>query len=133
MKTNKSLGVIAKLAVSLFATLLLASCGGGESPEGQWYGQLAPDRQLAGVVLGDDSYYVLYSQPGSETLAGVLIGKGEIGHGMTSTSNATDFNWEVPVARAAEVKLELNPQKMAVQGTVRVDGTPYSGGWEHFS
>jgi hypothetical protein len=124
MKTNKSLGVIAKLAVSLSATLLLASCGGGESPEGQWYGQLAPDRQLAGVVLGDDSYYVLYSQPGSETLAGVLIGKGAIGHGMTSTSNATDFNWEVPVARAAEVKLELNPQKMAVQGTVRLDGTP---------
>lgn len=124
MKAIKSLGIVAKLAASLSVTVLLASCGGGESPEGQWYGQLAPDRQLAGVVLGDDSYYVLYSRPGSETLAGVLIGKGAIGQGMTSTSNATDYNWEVPVTRAAEVKLELNPQKMAVQGMVRLDGMP---------
>ncbi|HEX7891428.1 MAG TPA: hypothetical protein VF522_18900 [Ramlibacter sp.] len=124
MKAIQSLGVVARLAASLSVTVLLASCGGGESPEGQWYGQLAPDRQLAGVVLGDDSYYVLYSRPGEETLAGVLIGKGAIGQGMTSTSSATDFNWEVPVARAAEVKLELNPRKMAVQGTVRLDGTP---------
>jgi hypothetical protein len=122
MKTSKSLGIAAKLAASLCAIALLASCGGGESPEGQWYGQMAPDRQLAGVVLGNDSYYVLYSQPGSDIPAGVLIGNGAIGQGMTSTSNATDFNWEVPVARAAQVKLELNPQKMAVQGMVRLDG-----------
>ena len=124
MNTNKRSGITARLVASLSVIVLLASCGGGDSPEGQWYGQMAPDRQLAGVVLGDDSYYVLYSRPGSETLGGVLIGKGAIGQGMTSTSTATDFNWEVPVARTAEVKLELNPQKMAVQGMVRVDGAP---------
>jgi len=97
----------AALAVS---AAFLTACGGGgdgsdddrpgggpttANPTGIWTGSTSTGRTVAGVVLGDGAYYVLYSQPGNPAvIAGVVQGSGSTSGSTFSSSNGSDFSFE---------------------------------------
>lgn len=86
--------------------LFVTACGGGggdggvsgpagPSPaEGLWYGTTNTNRSVAGIVLDDGTFYVLYSLSGSPNyIAGVVQGNASASNGTYSSSNAKDFNF----------------------------------------
>lgn len=65
------------------------------SAEGLWSGSTNTNRTIAGVVLDDGTYYVLYSVPANpNVLAGVVQGNGTSNNGSFTSANARDFNLE---------------------------------------
>jgi len=83
----------------------LAACngGGGSDPgpvavttaEGLWSGTTSTSRSLTGIVLGNGTYWMLYSAPNNSTvIAGVLVGRGSSLNSSFSTSEGKDFNFE---------------------------------------
>jgi len=119
MSPNRISTRLARVPLSLFAALLLASCGGGDPYAGQWLGSLSPGRQASGVVLDDGSYYVIYSRQGAPSvIGGVLQGSGDF-HGSRFTStDGRDFNMEgVRATQAAIVSGKISPRR-SVEGSV---------------
>lgn len=122
MKTNKSLGVVAKFAASLSALALLSSCGGGDPYAGLWTGSVSPQRQALAMVLDEGEYYMLYSKPGSRELAGLVHGTGDFHAATFSSKDAVDYNWErqafPPVAGVpTTLSAKVSPQR-TVSGSV---------------
>lgn len=62
--------------------------------EGLWVGSTSTGKSIVGLVLDTGVYYVLYTQPFSSTIAGVVQGTGVGLNGVMSSSNAKDFNLE---------------------------------------
>ena len=95
------------LVWSLIGSVALVGCGGGgsasdtntpvatPSAQGLWNGNTSTNRAVTGLVLGDGSYYVLYSAPGNPLqIAGVVQGSGSSAANIFSSSDARDFNFE---------------------------------------
>lgn len=117
------------LAVS---TVFLTACGGGDestvtpttpttttaSPTGIWTGTTSTNRALTGVVLGDGTYYVLYSRVGvPSSIAGVVQGNGTTSGNTFSSSNTKDFNIEGAGVLSATLSADV-ATKQTFNGTV---------------
>lgn len=82
--------------------LVLSACGGGGGsdgpgapPYGLYQGSSSNGRTLAGLVLDDGSYYVIYTAANNPSLAaGFIQGIGTYNNGKFSSSNGKDFNLE---------------------------------------
>lgn len=111
-----------RLAPSLASLLLLASCGGGDPYAGLWDGEMNAQRQVNTMVLGDGSYYLLYSQPGNpRVLAGLIQGTGEFHAAKITSADARDYNWEAPrfppiPGQPTTLSARISPRQ-TVQGT----------------
>jgi hypothetical protein len=93
------------LAIVVFTLTACGSSGGGGgsdddnivsgTAEGLWRGTTNTGRTIAGVVLDDDTYWVIYSITGnSDVIAGVVQGNGTSSNGSFTSSNGLDFNFE---------------------------------------
>ncbi len=98
------------LLVSGLAAVLTACGGGGSdssgttspsgttpktvSAEGLWVGTTDDNRDLAGVVLSDGTYYILYTASQSAAIAGVIQGTGQVSGDQFISGNAVDFNFQ---------------------------------------
>lgn len=95
------------VAVSLMALAILAACGGGEpippatpvavttSAEGLWKGSTDTGRKVIGLVLDDESFWLLYSSASdSNMIAGAIQGNSLSNNGSFASLNAIDFNLE---------------------------------------
>ncbi|MGI9302241.1 MAG: hypothetical protein ACR2RB_05970 [Gammaproteobacteria bacterium] len=93
--------------VGALTALAMSGCGGGSDPapastpsssgsaEGIWNGTTDTSRTIAGIVLDDGTYYVIYASPGSSAgPSGVIQGNGTSNNGNFSSSNTRDFNLE---------------------------------------
>ncbi len=88
----------------ILLTFLISACGGGEgdtststpsSAEGLWNGTTNTGRSIAGLVLGDDTYWFLYSLAGNpNVISGLVQGSGSSQAGSFTSSNTRDFNFE---------------------------------------
>jgi hypothetical protein len=120
------------LSLSLLATVLLASCGGGDPYTGLWLGSLGPQRSTTTVVLEDGKYFMIYSKPGNPSaIAGLIEGTADFEAAKFSSTNAREYNWEslfVPV-RAATLSARVG-KRATVEGSVN-GSTPFSVGHAH--
>lgn len=95
------------LGMLLLVGLSACSDGGGDVPmpaptslpstsaEGFWAGTTNTNRTVAGLVLDDGAYWVLYSAVhASSTVAGLIQGNSTSHSGVITSSNAKDFNFE---------------------------------------
>ncbi len=102
------------------------ACGGGyhesdvsflsqptaTSTEGRWTGGTRTGRTVAGLVLGDGSYWLFYSaKDNPNILAGVVQGTGTSHSGSFGSSNTRDFNVEGAGIRAATMNGRYVPNK----------------------
>lgn len=115
----KKIGVsatkFARLSAVFASAVVAAACGGGfdttppataaaSTAQGLWIGTTNTGRTATGIVLGDGTFYVLYSPVGNSTsIAGAVQGSGTSSAGTFSSSNARDFNLEVPAFLPATV------------------------------
>jgi len=60
--------------------------------EGLYAGSTSLNQNVWGIVLPEGTFYVLYSSPGTNTVAGVVQGTGSFASGAFGSSNARDFN-----------------------------------------
>ena len=122
----------AALAVS---TAVLTACGGGgdstdgtvttptpttttASATGIWTGTTDTNRSVTGVVLGDGTYYVLYSPVGTPSvIAGLVQGNGTMSGSTFTSSNAKDFNLEDASVMSATLSA-IVATKQTFNGTV---------------
>ncbi|MHC9062353.1 hypothetical protein ACYX34_06655 [Nitrospira sp. CMX1] len=103
-----------------------AACGGGyresdvsslsqpaaTSAEGRWAGTTSTGRAVAGLVLGDSSYWLFYTaQDNPNILAGLVQGTGTSHLGSFGSSNTRDFNVEGAGIRAATMSGSYVPNK----------------------
>ncbi len=95
------------LLSALAASTFLVACGGGgggdepppataaKSATGLWTGTTNTNRAVTGLVLGDGTYYVLYSVAGSPSvIGGVVQGTGSVSGSTFASTNGRDFNLE---------------------------------------
>lgn len=117
---HRAPAAFAKACAALFATVLLASCGGGDPYAGLWTGTMGSDREVNAIVLGDGSYYMLYSQAGKpDAVAGLVAGTADFHGAKLTSTDGLDYNWEVPMLPSKPVSLSarLSP-RMSVAGSV---------------
>lgn len=99
----KTLTMFNPFAVS--SLLALTACGGGgsggtasvpaASAEGLWNGDSSTSRSVTAIVLGNGSYWLLYSVPRvSAVVAGFIQGSSSSLNGSFSSSDGVDFNLE---------------------------------------
>lgn len=80
--------------------LFLVSCGGGgaptsvadSSPKGLYLGSSEDGREIRGIVLGDGTYYFIYSDLQKNRTAGVVQGGGMTVKNYFVSADAVDFN-----------------------------------------
>ncbi len=60
--------------------------------EGLWVGSTSRNQTVLGAVLNTGEYYVLYTSPGSNYIAGAVHGNATSSGGQFTSSNARDFN-----------------------------------------
>lgn len=114
--------------------VFLASCGGGggeatpppppppppppATAEGFWVGTTNTNRDVAGVVLDDGTYYFLYTGVGNpDVIGGVIQGTGVSSSGSFSSTDARDFNLEGLGVLAATISASYNARQ-TLNGTV---------------
>ncbi|HEY0822525.1 MAG TPA: hypothetical protein VGD76_01965 [Ramlibacter sp.] len=114
---TSSLKRAATLPLALAATLLLASCGGGDPFAGLWTGSLEGNRQARTIMLGDGSYYMLYTRAGTSLTGGFIRGQGDFHGARITSTDARDYNWEGRRTRPATLEAKLSPRQ-SVSGTV---------------
>lgn len=143
MKTSAISGI-------LVLTLLLVSCGGGDgvdgggiqppTPEpnvgtaqGFWAGKTASNRTITGMVLGDGTYYILYSVVNNPALlGGVVQGTGVSNAGAFTSSNTRDFNVEGQGVLSGSVSA-IYVAKKSFNGTIvypQGGGTTFTSAYE---
>ena len=104
--------IIQKPVASILAVTLILAVGGcagesdsnpsptspaaaADSAEGLWPGSTNNNRTFVVAVLDDNSYYALYSAPGSpNVIAGFVQGTDTSNNGSFTSANAKDFNLE---------------------------------------
>jgi hypothetical protein len=119
MTSPQSRPVVGKLATSVLA-LLLASCGGSSSGDpytGLLEGTFADNHNMAGMVLDDGEYYLLYSQPGKpDELSGMVRGTDFQAASVTSADAdaveypwpaAADYRWPLYAARPGALAVRV--------------------------
>lgn len=114
-----------KVALVLGLAAALSSCGGGgggdppiSSPEGFYAGSTADGRTVQGVILDDNSYYVIYTGKNSPSIAaGFIQGIGSGNRGTFTSSNAIDFNFEGLGALPATLSTTY-AQRSSLSGTI---------------
>lgn len=114
----------APLPLALAATLLLASCGGGDPYAGLWKGTMDGNRELNTIVLGDGSYYMLYSRPGTTLVGGFIHGSSDFHGARITSTDARDYNWEGRRTRPTTLEAKISPRQ-SVSGSVG-GTTPFS-------
>ena len=73
-----------------FACIPAASAVTGA--HGLYFGTTNQNQTVWGIVLPEGTFYVLYSMPGSNYVAGVVQGSATFSNGAFGSSNARDFN-----------------------------------------
>jgi hypothetical protein len=83
----------------------------GSAAEGFWSGTTSDSRTVRAIILDDGTYYILYSNSGNRSDAGVVQGSSSAANGNLASSDGVDF----PIANA----LETNDSQVsaAVSGT----------------
>jgi hypothetical protein len=87
-------------SLGVLVAALLAGCGGGDDgqqtlPTGAWVGTTSTQRGLTALVLGDGSYYMLYSDvAGATQVAGAVQGTATLDDLGLHSSDALEFNVE---------------------------------------
>lgn len=123
------------IALSLGSLLLLASCGGGDPYAGLWLGKMSSQREASAIVLGDHSYYMLYSRPGNPaSIGGLVQGTGDFHGAKVTSTDAVDFNWEGPgpfvVADTRPANLTARVDaRQSLTGSVSTRGT-FTGSYD---
>jgi hypothetical protein len=114
-----------KVSAALLAGVLLSSCGGGDPFAGLWTGSVSPNRDAAAMVLEDGTYYLMYSQPSNpNVLAGVVHGTADFQAAKFTSTDARDYNWEVPgfiPGKASTLTAKISAsqkEKVSVSGAV---------------
>jgi hypothetical protein len=59
--------------------------------EGLYYGTTSRGKSIYGIVLDNGTFYVIYTAPGSSTVAGVVNGVASSANGLFTSPNARDF------------------------------------------
>lgn len=115
--------------------LTMGGCGSGSesnpaatpaatptSAEGLWSGTTNTNRTIAGVILDDGTYYVLYSVTANPNLiAGVVQGNGTSSNGSFTSANARDFNLEGLGVLSATISGSYTARQ-ALSGTITYGG-----------
>ncbi len=127
MKLTKANIVLGTLFLGV---ALLSACGGGaattpattpatSSPaQGLWVGSTSTNRSVTSRVLGDGSYYMVYSPVGNpNAIAGVVQGAGTASNGKFTSSNAVDFNFEGQGVNAVGMSVNYS-SKSSFNGTL---------------
>ncbi len=94
-----------KVVIPFIAAALLSACDSSNSgnannttsgtAEGLWQGTTDAGRAIAGLVLDDGAYWLIYSAIGnSNVIAGMVQGSGASSNGTFTSSNGKDFNLE---------------------------------------
>ncbi|MDO8653599.1 MAG: hypothetical protein Q7R66_15555 [Undibacterium sp.] len=117
------------IVVSSMALAILAACGGGDpvpapthevvttSAEGLWKGTTDNGRNVIGLVLDDESFWLLYSSPtNSNIIAGAIQGSSFSNNGSFASLNAIDFNLEGKGLLASILSVSYT-QKQSFNGT----------------
>jgi hypothetical protein len=92
------------------------------SAEGLWSGSTNTNRTVAGVVLDDDTYYLLYSvATNPNLLAGVVQGTGTSNNGSFDSADAKDFNMEGLGVRNATVSASYASRQF-LNGSITYSG-----------
>jgi hypothetical protein len=104
---------------AMVAAIALTACGGGgtgsnttttgpSSPsQGLWTGTTADNRSVTSLVLGDGSYYLIYSPVGTpDSIGGLVQGTGTASNGKFTSSNAVDFSFEGNGVNAASMSVD---------------------------
>jgi hypothetical protein len=106
------------------AVAMCAPLPGGPIPpttsdiEGLWKGTTSRNQIIWGLVFADGAYYVLYSQPGTSSVAGVLQGHGAFANGSFSSTDGRDFGLPpTPGVVAASMAGTYTP-KGTLQGSI---------------
>lgn len=103
IKMNAPRQRVRSLVAALLAASLLVACGGGGDDgdagpalaSGAWRGTSDTGRDVAGVVLQDGSYYLLYSGPGTPaTPGGFVQGTGRFQGDSFVSTDLRDYNVE---------------------------------------
>jgi hypothetical protein len=91
----------------MLAAAVLAGCGGGgddANPTGLFNGTASGSRSVSTTVLGDGSYYLLYSPAGSPAaVGGLVVGTGAIQDNRFSSTDARDYSMEGTGTKAASL------------------------------
>jgi len=139
---------IIKLAV-FSVVLLLSACGGsggstsegGAAPatstqaQGFWSGTTSTNRTVAAMVLGDGTYYVLYTAVNDPTtVEGFSVGSGSAtaSPGVFSSSNLVDFNFAGAGINSATLSANYTA-KQSFNGTINYTGgtsTTFTGAYD---
>ena len=94
-----------------------ATAGGASKAEGIWTGTTDLAETARAIVLGDGTYYILYSRPNSATDAGVFQGKADTSDGTFVSADGKNF----PIALTTESTGFASP--VSVNGTYTPQGT----------
>lgn len=98
--------------------LLLSACGGGDPYAGLWRGTMDGNRQVSAMVLGDGSYYMLYSPVGRPgAIAGLVQGSGDFHAARFASVDARNYSWEGLGTRPTTVSGKIG-REHSLTGTV---------------
>lgn len=96
--------------------------GGAEVPavtaKGIYSGTTGDGREMVGLVLGDGTYYFLYSDVAATGIAGVVQGTGSVSGSAFTSSNARDFSIEGGVVLDATVEASFVATQ-SIEGSIR--------------
>jgi hypothetical protein len=116
-----------KLAIGAVAAAALAGCGGGgddgATAIGLFNGTSSSNRAVSTVVLGDNSYYQLYSPVGNPTgVGGLVVGTGTFDGVRFTSGDARDYNMEGAGVKPATLAADVATRK-SFNGTLTSGAT----------
>ncbi|MDB5913515.1 MAG: hypothetical protein JWP22_2190, partial [Ramlibacter sp.] len=104
-----------KLAIGAIAAAALAGCGGGDdgaTATGLFNGTSTSSRTVSTAVLGDNSYYQLYSPANNPAgVGGLVVGSGTFDGGRFVSSDARDYNMEGAGVKPASLSADVSTRK----------------------
>jgi hypothetical protein len=117
-----------KLVIGTLAAAALAGCGGGgdgSTATGLFNGTSTSGRTVSTVILGDDSYYQLYSPVNNPTgVGGLVVGTGTFDGTRFTSGDARDYNMEGAGVKPASLAGDIASRR-SFNGSL-ASGTPAS-------